>query len=103
VLSENVSALLLGGKTVWVLDPFVYSQIVMHGTWRDEVMEPRLRSGWFDMVVTRRDYTRSPDALQRGVERFSAGMLQGLAQNYRIAGTFQCTDANVVWERNPVE
>ena len=102
-LSENVSALLLGGKTVWVLDPFVYSQIVMHGTWPDEVMEPRLRSRWFDMVVTRRDYTRSSDALQRGVERFSAGMLQGLKANYRVARTFQCTDANVVFEPLPLQ
>jgi hypothetical protein len=103
VLSENVSALLLGGKTVWVLDPFVYSQIVMHGTWRDDVIEPRLRSRWFDMVVTRGDYTGSPGALQRGVERFSAGMLQGLAANYRVVRTFQCTDANVVFEPLPLQ
>jgi hypothetical protein len=102
-LSENVSALLLGAKTVWVLDPFVYSQIVMHGTWPDEVIEPRLRSRWFDMVVTRRDYTQSPDALRRGVERFSAGMVQGLKANYRVARTFQCTDANVIFEPLPLQ
>jgi hypothetical protein len=102
-LSENVSALLLGGKTVWVLDPFVYSQIAMHGTWRDDVIEPRLRSRWFDMVVTRRDYTQSPDALRRGVERFSAGMVQGLQANYRPARTFQCTDANVIFEPLPLQ
>jgi hypothetical protein len=81
-----------------VLDPFVYSQIAMHGRWRDEVIEPRLRSRWLDMVVTRRDYTQSPDALRRGVERFSAGMVQGLKANYRVARTFQCTDANVIFE-----
>ena len=75
----------------------------MHGTWRDEVIEPRLRSRWFDMVVTSRDYTQSPDALRRGVERFSAGMVQALKANYRVARTFQCTDANVVLERIPVE
>jgi len=103
VLSENVSALLVGGKTVWVLDPFVYSQIVMHGTWPDDVIEPRLRSRWFDLVVMRRDYTQSPDALRRGVERFSAGMLQGLAANYRVVRGFQCTDANVVFEPLPLQ
>jgi hypothetical protein len=103
VLSENVSALLVGGKTVWVLDPFVYSQIVMHGTWPDDVIEPRLRSRWFDLVVMRRDYTQSPDALRHGAERFSAGMLQGLAANYRIVRSFQCTDANVVFEPLPLQ
>jgi len=102
-LSENVSALLLGGKTVWVLDPFVYSQIAMHGTWRDDVIEPRLRSRWFDMVVTRRDYTQSPDALRRGVERFSAGTVQALKANYRVARSFQCTDANVIFELLPLQ
>jgi hypothetical protein len=103
VLSENVSALLLGGKTVWVIDPFVYSQIVMHGTWRDDVIEPRLRSRWFDLVVMRRDYTQSPGALLHGVERFSGGMLQGLAANYRAVRTFQCTDVNVVFEPLPLQ
>ena len=103
VLSENISALLVGGKTVWVLDPFVYSQIVMHGTWPDDVIEPRLRSRWFDLVVMRRDYTQSPDSLRRGVERFSAGMLQGLAVNYRVVRSFQCTDANVVFEPLPLQ
>ena len=88
---------------MWVLDPFVYSQIVMHGTWPDEVIEPRLRSRWFDLVVTRRDYTQSPDALQRGVERFSAGMVQGMKANYHVARTFQCTDANVVLEPLPLQ
>ena len=102
-LSENVSALLLGGKSVWVLDPFVYSQIAMHATWRDDVIEPRLRSRWFDMVVTRRDYTQSPDALRRGVERFSAGMVQALKANYRVARSFQCTDANVIFEPLPLQ
>lgn len=102
-LSENVSALLLGGKTVWVLDPFVYSQITMHGRWRDDVIEPRLRSRWFDMVVTRRDYTQSPDALRLGVERFSAGMVQSLQANYRVTRSFQCTDANVIFEPLPLQ
>ncbi len=103
VLSENVSALLLGGKSVWVLDPFVYSQLVMHGGWRDDVIEPRLRARWFDLVVMRRDYTASPDALQRGVERFSGGMLRALAANYRLTRTFQCTDANAVFEPLPLQ
>lgn len=102
-LSENVSALLLGGKTVWVLDPFVYSQITMHGRWRDDVIEPRLRSRWSDMVVTRRDYTQSPDALRLGVERFSAGMVQSLQANYRVTRSFQCTDANVIFEPLPLQ
>ena len=61
------------------------------------MIEPRLRSRWFDMVVTRRAYTQSPDALRRGVERFSAGMVQGLQANYRVARSFQCTDANVIF------
>ena len=102
-LSENLSALLLGGKNVWVLDPFVYSQIAMHGTWRDDVIEPRLRSRWFDMVVTRRDYTQSSDALRRGVERFSAGTVQALKANYGVVRSFQCTDANVIFEPLPLQ
>jgi hypothetical protein len=40
--------------------------------------------------VTRRDYTQSPDGLRHGVERFSAGLVRGLKQNYRVVQSFQC-------------
>ncbi|MGI9101679.1 MAG: hypothetical protein ACR2IF_04455 [Terriglobales bacterium] len=94
VLSENLGAVLLGGKTAWVLDPFVYSQIVMHGTWPDDVIEPRLRSQWFDQVITRRQYRPAENT-----DRFSPEMLTALNANYRVARSFQCTDANTMWER----
>jgi len=54
-------------------------------------------------VVTRRDYTQSPDALRRGVERFSAGTVQALKANYQVVRSFQCTDASVVFEPVPLQ
>ncbi len=96
IFSENLGALLLGGKTVWVLDPWAYTQYVSSVAGPDPV-EEKLRAGWFDLVVTRSDYTGSAYYSQHGGLRHTARMVQDLAANYRLVKTFQCLDASVVY------
>ncbi len=99
VLSENVGALVLSGKTVWFSNLFVYSQMVMRGGWKDAGLEKMLRDREFDLIVTQWDYPTFPVFLGEGAERFSAGALRALAENYRSVGLHRCTDARVIFQR----
>ncbi|MGI9101678.1 MAG: hypothetical protein ACR2IF_04450 [Terriglobales bacterium] len=99
VLSENVGALVLAGKTVWVSNPFVYSQLVMRRGWHDVGLEKMVRDGGFELIVASRNYPAYPWFRSDGAERFSAAGVNALAANYRVAKTFQCRDAAVMFER----
>jgi len=96
VLSENVGALLLGGKTVWVLDPWAYTQYVGSQGGPDP-LEEKLRAGWFNLLVTKFDYTASPYYSEHGGLRFTPRMVQDMTRNYRRVRTFQCLDAGYVF------
>jgi hypothetical protein len=68
VLSENVGALVLAGKTVWVSNPFVYSQLVMRGSWPDAGLERMVRNREFDLIVTQWNYPMYPNFMSDGAE-----------------------------------
>jgi hypothetical protein len=99
VLSENVGALVLAGKTVWVSNPFVYSQLVMRGGWPDTGLERMVRNREFDLIVTQWNYPQYPSFMSDGGERFSSGVVKAIAENYRTVGLYGCTDARVIFER----
>ncbi len=93
VLSENVGALVLAGKTVWLSNPFVYGQLVMRGGWQDHGFERMLRNREFDLVVAHWNYPEISAWQSAGSERFSPAMLRALVSNYRVVATFNCNDA----------
>jgi hypothetical protein len=99
VLSENVGALVLAGKTVWVSNPFVYSQLVMRGGWPDAGLERMVRNREFDLIVTQWNYPTFPNFMRDGGDRLSSGVVKAIAQNYRTVGLYGCTDARVMFER----
>ena len=103
VLSENVGALVLAGKTVWVSNPFVYSQRVMRGGWPDAGLERMVRNREFDLIVTQWDYPMYPSFMSDGAERFSSGVVKAIVENYRAVQMYQCTDANVIFEPLPLQ
>ena len=103
VLSENVGALVLAGKTVWVSNPFVYSQLVMRGGWPDAGLERMVRNREFDLIVTQWDYPMYPSFMSDGAERFSSGVVKAIVENYRAVQMYQCTDANVIFEPLPLQ
>ena len=99
VLSENVGALMLAGKTVWVSNPFVYSQRVMRGGWPDAGLERMVRNREFDLVVAQWNYPMYPNFMSDGAERFSSGVVRAIVENYRAVQLYQCTDAHVFFEK----
>jgi hypothetical protein len=99
VLSENVGALVLAGKTVWVSNLFVYSQAVMRGGWPDAGLERMLRNREFDVIVAQWNYPLYPSFISDGAERFSPAAVRAIVENYRVVRTFMCTDARVIFEK----
>jgi hypothetical protein len=99
VLSENVGALVMAGKTVWVSNPFVYSQMVMRAGWPDAGLERMLQDGDFNLFVAQWNYPDYPPFMSDGGERFSSGAVKAIVKNYRAVQTYQCTDARVIFER----
>ncbi len=98
VLSENVGASVLGGKTVWLSNPFVYGQLVMRGGWQDTGIERMLLNGEFDLVVAQWDYPAVPNWQNDGSERFSPAMLRALVRNYHVVARFECSDARYMFQ-----
>ncbi|MBZ5566853.1 MAG: hypothetical protein LAN64_03280 [Acidobacteriia bacterium] len=99
VLSENVGALVLAGKTVWVSNPFVYTQLVMRGGWPDAGLERMVRARRFDLIVAQWNYPAYPSFMRNGAERFSSRAVKAIAENYRVVQMYGCTDARVMFER----
>jgi hypothetical protein len=99
VLSENVGAVVLAGKTVWVSNPFAYSQLVMRGGWPDAGLERMVRNREFDLIVTQWNYPMYPNFMSDSGERFSSGVVKAIVENYRTVGMYGCTDARLIFER----
>jgi hypothetical protein len=99
VLSENVGALVLAGKTVWVSNPFVYSQQVIRGGWPDAGLERMVRNREFDLIVTQWNYPMYPAFMNGDGVRFSSGVVKAIAENYSTVGMYGCTDARVFFEK----
>jgi hypothetical protein len=99
VLSENVGAVVLAGKTVWVSNPFAYSQLVMRGGWPDAGLERMVRNREFDLIVTQWNYPMYPNFMSDGGERFSSGVVKAIVENYRAVRMYGCTDARVIFEK----
>ena len=93
ILSEDVGALVLAGKPVWVSNPFVYGQLISSGEWSDEAVASRIRSHWFDLILLSEDATRYTD-------RWSPALRQDILANYHLAGRFACEGAKAAYVPN---
>jgi hypothetical protein len=93
VLSENVGVLLLSGKPVQVSNPYVYTQLATRAGWSDWPVRQRLRSGQFDVVVLQ-DQEDGPFAAS---DRWTPGILADIRENYRQAGEFSCSEAELAF------
>jgi hypothetical protein len=100
ILSENVGALVLGGKKVWVSNLFVYTQLIEHAGWKDAGMKQMLDSRSFDLVVASRNFLGNKNYLLLGADRFAPEAIQALAKNYHAAAFFECKDAAFMFVPN---
>jgi hypothetical protein len=100
ILSENVGALVLGGKTVWVSNLFVLTQLIEHAGWKDPGIKPMLDSRSFELVVASRNFLGNKAYSLLGADRFTPEAIQSLAQNYHAVASFECKDAAFVFAPN---
>lgn len=100
ILSDNIGALVLGGKQVLVSDPFVYGQLVRWGGWSDPV-QALVRSRTFDAIILSGNIgylKRKAQEPTSSDSRWPPSLLHALEQNYRPVEKFVCTEAKVVFE-----
>jgi hypothetical protein len=97
ILSENVGALVLAGKTVWVSNPYVLTQLLTRSGWSDEPLQEMVRQRRFDAILLGMQYPSYPYYLANGADRFSPPLLHAIAENYRVHARFQCQDAAFVY------
>ena len=101
LLSENVGALVLGGKKVWVSNPYVLAQLVEHAGWSDATLVEMVRQRRFTAIYTHYDYLGIPAYLGHGTERASSELLRAIGDNYAAAPGFACRDLEVVYRPKP--
>jgi hypothetical protein len=94
ILSENVGALLLTGRPVLLSNPFVYTQLVRHGSWPSQPVEKMLQQSEADLVIIGK-----PSISE---QRWSSPALAALAANYHLTHRFACADAMLAYEPNSV-
>ncbi len=90
ILSEELGALAVNNKTLWVSNPFVYSQLAMAGKDQDTQLVQHLKERWFDLVVLRGD-PRQPS------ERWTPSARQAVIDNYDLAAKTVCLDASFIY------
>ena len=100
VLSENVGAVVLAGKRVWVSNLFVYSQLIERGGWQDAGMNSMIAARRFSLIATSRNYLANRNYALYGSDRFPPEAIQAMAQNYHLAAAFQCRDASFMFLPN---
>jgi len=94
VLSENLGALVLGGKPVLV-SPYLLNQIVRYGGWPDGPLVSSVRERKFDIILLARDVQKFQ---QEGSEAWSPGVLAAIEQNYILTRNFECRYAVAAYE-----
>lgn len=94
VVSENTGAALLTGKTLLITDPYSYGQLVLAGKLPGKPLEDMLRERRVAAVVLARDVARL--RLQK-TDRWSPALLDAVEQNYRLEGSFLCSNGSAVY------
>jgi 4-amino-4-deoxy-L-arabinose transferase-like glycosyltransferase len=91
LLAENVGALVLGGKRVWMSNPFNWTQMVEHAGWSDAELLRMVRERRFDAVIVR------PAHMTGGYRRFPRSVLQAIGDEYEAHPGFECLDMQAIY------
>ena len=94
ILSDNVGALVLGGKQVYISDPFVYGWLVKGAGFPDEDLKRQIASGDFTSIVL----NHQVEGHETDDDRWPDDVRQAIRQNYEIKERFTCNDANLVYQ-----
>jgi hypothetical protein len=94
ILSDNVGALVLAGKPVYVSDPFVYGWLVKGAGLPDDDLRRMVTSGEFTAIVL----DRRADGPPSDEDRWPNDMRAAVSRNYELKKQFSCNDARFVYE-----
>lgn len=90
ILSEDVGALVVGGKSVWISNSFSYNLLSTSPTSPDTQLEQRIDDKWFDYILLGYD-------LADPSYRWSAPVKQAILKNYVLAGQSSCRDLRYIY------
>jgi hypothetical protein len=93
MLSENIGAVVLAGKEPMVLEPFQWTRAVVGAGWSDAAIVSSIESRQVDLVVLNSPADQPDDILYRWPHEVS----KAIQENYGVAATFECTDANFIY------
>jgi hypothetical protein len=96
MLSENIGALVVGGKMVLISNPGVYRWLVNLSGWSDAALVEKVDSKYFDLIALSHelDYL-----LQNPHEAgWPPNVVRAMAANYKPVRRFACANAAVIME-----
>jgi hypothetical protein len=95
ILADNIGALVLARKAVYVSDPFTYRWLVVNAGLPDEDLRRMIASREFTSIVIENELNdKEPDI----ADRWPDDLRQTMRQNYQLKEQFNCTDAKFVYE-----
>jgi hypothetical protein len=95
VLSETLGPILVARKPILMSDPFVYGQLVKHGSWPNRRVEDLVNEQYFDLIVMSRDPAQ---VKVLGSDAWSESLAGAIGLNYRVVDRFSCRGAEVMLE-----
>jgi len=98
ILSENVGAVVLARKTPGVLEPFLWSRLVVQDGWSAAEMLEMIRARHFDLILRTAGI---PAAFDPVLSRWPDPVIEAIAKNYSPTRSFVCVDAELAYERKP--
>jgi hypothetical protein len=94
ILADNVGALVLAGKPIYVSDPFVFRWMVTNGGFSDAELRQRIVSRDFTSIVLDTEL----DTKETNGGRWPDDVRFAIRDNYRLKEEFVCNDARFVYE-----
>jgi hypothetical protein len=94
ILADNVGALLMAHKPVYVSDPFAYRWLVATGELPDEDLRRMIVKHEFSSIVV----DRVVEGDESDLDRWPLNLRAEMRNNYQLTKEFTCNDAKFVYE-----
>lgn len=100
ILSENVGAVIIAGKTPLVLDTFSWTQEVEQRGWPGSEVVDLIRARQVGLILLGSDVENLPGSATEA--RWPPSVTNAIRENYRLVDTFGCLDAHAVYQPRPL-
>jgi hypothetical protein len=94
ILADNIGALVLAGKSVYVTDPFAYRWLVTYAGLPDTDLRRMITYREFTSIVI----DRGVEDKETDLDRWPEDVRRAIRANYQLKRTFICNDARFVYE-----